>query len=406
MNNIAIIGAGVSGLMMAKLLLEKGYKVVLFEASNTIGGRVKGSFFQNIPIDLGGQWLHQIEGEENTLTQILQEKGVHLVSDSKEEASIKQADGTFKKTIPNEVEAFFDYMLKQDFSVDQSVAKSIENYSRDNFLKEFLEAFVCDMATSTENMSSKVFCELLQSFLPEDFLLENESMYNFIQRYFEMIPKEAILLNTPITSINYTENGVILETSKGDQHTFSKCIISVPISQLQQNKITFSPALPSAKTKAFQQIGMGKGLKVMLFFKETLLPQTYFNMLHAPYYVPMEYSRGKAYAVITLLMGNYAAKYYQNPSQAKENILNELSQVSGKNSRELLLDCVFQDWTKEPYIEGTYSFAQVGEGNARKVASESVNEVLFFIGEAMNTKRANGFIHGAMDTAVQLAKQF
>lgn len=74
MSKIAIIGAGVSGLMVANLLMEKGYNVQIFEAQNYIGGRVKGGFLSDIPIDLGGQWLHQIANKPNVLTQILKEK--------------------------------------------------------------------------------------------------------------------------------------------------------------------------------------------------------------------------------------------------------------------------------------------------------------------------------------------
>ena len=49
---IGIIGAGVSGLRAAQLLLEKGYNVEVYEARDRIGGRVCSSTALGKPLDL------------------------------------------------------------------------------------------------------------------------------------------------------------------------------------------------------------------------------------------------------------------------------------------------------------------------------------------------------------------
>lgn len=405
MDRIAIIGAGVSGLMMAKLLMEKGYNVQIFEAQNYIGGRVKGDSFLDIPIDLGAQWLHQIENKPNVLTQILTEKNISLVEDAKDEALVVDGNTCYNET-PKIVEDFFDYLSTQQFVEDQSLAITISNFSQDPFLKQYLEAYVSDMATSTATMSTKKFLELGQGFLPDDYQLKDMTMSHFIETYFTDSLKDVIRLNTPIVAINYTKNGVELESLNNELFEFDKCIISVPISQLQQNKIMFSPDLPAHKIEAFNKIGMGKGLKVILFFKEAILLHAYFNATYAPYYVPVVYDHNKQAAIITLLMGNYAEEYEQNPKETIKNIVNEIGVLFGKDVDSLFMDVIVQDWSKETYIEGTYSFALVGEENAREISKEPVDDVLFFIGEAMNTNHVNGFIHGAMDTAVELAERF
>lgn len=50
--SIAIIGAGVSGLYAASLLIDKGYDVTVFEARDRIGGRV----LSHDGFDLGPTW--------------------------------------------------------------------------------------------------------------------------------------------------------------------------------------------------------------------------------------------------------------------------------------------------------------------------------------------------------------
>jgi monoamine oxidase len=51
MEKIAIIGAGVSGLTIGNLLLEKGYDITIFEASTQSGGRLKEAFVKGHAID-------------------------------------------------------------------------------------------------------------------------------------------------------------------------------------------------------------------------------------------------------------------------------------------------------------------------------------------------------------------
>ncbi|WP_430906856.1 protoporphyrinogen/coproporphyrinogen oxidase [Maribacter sp. 2-571] len=54
---IAIIGAGLSGLVAAITLEKKGYRPTIYEASDSIGGRVKTDIVNGIPIDHGFQVL-------------------------------------------------------------------------------------------------------------------------------------------------------------------------------------------------------------------------------------------------------------------------------------------------------------------------------------------------------------
>ena len=72
--SIAIIGAGVSGLYAASLLIEKGYDVTVFEARNRIGGRV----FSHEGFDLGPTWYWP--ETETTITQLIERLGLPTFS--------------------------------------------------------------------------------------------------------------------------------------------------------------------------------------------------------------------------------------------------------------------------------------------------------------------------------------
>ena len=51
-----------------------------------------------------------------------------------------------------------------------------------------------------------------------------------------------------------------------------------------------------------------------------------------------------------------------------------------------------------PYIRGAYSYAKIGTGDARGVMAETVENKLYFAGEAMNTNGHHQSAHGALET--------
>ncbi len=51
--SIAVVGAGISGLVLAYSLKKKGYKVTVFESSNKAGGKIRTSHADGFELDLG-----------------------------------------------------------------------------------------------------------------------------------------------------------------------------------------------------------------------------------------------------------------------------------------------------------------------------------------------------------------
>ena len=57
--SVCIIGAGVAGMTCGHLLKNKNYDVIILEASNTFGGRIKSlKGFTERDIELGGEEIH------------------------------------------------------------------------------------------------------------------------------------------------------------------------------------------------------------------------------------------------------------------------------------------------------------------------------------------------------------
>ena len=75
---VLVVGAGMAGLVAARLLHDSGSKVTVLEARDRLGGRVWTDDRIGAPVDLGGSWVHGVEG--NPLTLWCDKLGVRLIS--------------------------------------------------------------------------------------------------------------------------------------------------------------------------------------------------------------------------------------------------------------------------------------------------------------------------------------
>ncbi len=71
---VIVVGAGISGLIAAKTLKEKGFQVSVLEAQDKVGGRLRTNRSLGVPFDEGASWIHGIKG--NPITTLAQQAGM------------------------------------------------------------------------------------------------------------------------------------------------------------------------------------------------------------------------------------------------------------------------------------------------------------------------------------------
>jgi monoamine oxidase len=59
----------------------------------------------------------------------------------------------------------------------------------------------------------------------------------------------------------------------------------------------------------------------------------------------------------------------------------------------------FHDWQADPYSCGAYSYVKAGALKSPEILGRSLQETLFFAGEATDTSGNNGTVHGAVASA-------
>ena len=76
---IAIIGAGISGLTAALRLSQKNYSVNVYEARGRVGGRIHSAYLNGQPIELGAESIND-GGEAKNLKKLISEFNLELCS--------------------------------------------------------------------------------------------------------------------------------------------------------------------------------------------------------------------------------------------------------------------------------------------------------------------------------------
>lgn len=388
---ILIIGAGAAG-----YLLKKQYDVnfQIIEASGNHGGRMsKNEIFADFSIDLGAQWLR---GRNNILDDLIKKNGTKITRDNSD--NYFWSDGQVRSDLLQEIFAIYEQSYLQDISY-------FDHASNHGIGPEY-QGVIRAIAGSKGADPSKLSCNFNAinyenwSSGATDFKFE-DAIYDFIDTAFDTSVKYEILLNTILSSIDYSGEKIFLTDSNSNIYGADKVIMTLPITILQDWDINFSPALPAEKTKAFSKIGMGPGRKVWLKLSSKFHQKnTTGGIVWSAYADDSVGKTGGDNVLLCFAMGNQAQELHNlgSDSAILSALLAELDARYNGQATVNFQDSVFIDWTAQPFISGAYGYSTIGMGaDSRKKAAESIDGKIFFAGEAMSLKGHHQTVHGALE---------
>jgi len=426
--NVVIIGAGAAGLYTAEILNAKGINVTLLEAAGQVGGRIRSLRNQpdlvnisvaDFPVELGAEIIYGSDSIWGTNLKNFRIPTVELdgvatdrfiLDNTAKTAEEWQPDGDFLAA-QNFVEG-----IANNFGSAGSVAQAaaalpgrvtqLVNSQVGNFFGASNE--LIGIAGIAEDLTLR----------PHDgkgLVIRNNPMQDFLISRFDRVAP-FVKLNTPVTSINFASDPVIITDANGGQTEASKVVVTVPLSILKKNLISFTPALPAAKVTALGRIGMGSSIRVVIDFKKNFWGEN-TGFIWGSEFAPVCFNggvgRGELFQTLSITInGPKAEELSPLGSDMINLILGELDTIYGGQAtqfvrRDLNTDqilFIIQDWGKEEFIQGGYSYLPPSATLDDRVnLGQSINSRLFFAGEATAINGDAGNINGALASAERVA---
>ncbi len=407
---VVVIGAGISGLAAAKKLKQKGFTVIVLEAQEKVGGRIRTDRSLEVAFDEGASWIHGSKG--NPITNLAARSGANTFFTDDDNIGVFDIDGTaYSGNVLTNAENQFNDALDAVAKAGM-VTQSFEQVfnllypaqANNRLWKYMLSAFLeFDTAGDISKLSSKYFYDDEQ-FGGEDLIVTNgyDKMTDFLAQGLD------VRLNTRVSSIDYSDVKVKI-VANGNVFEADYVIVSVPLGVLKNGAIAFSPALPNDKSTAISKTNMGNVNKFLLVWNTAFwdvnrqyigyTPETKgkFNyFLNVKKFAPIN-------ALMTFAFGDYAiVTESMSDGSVVDEIMLHLKNIYDSNIPNPN-GMLRTRWSQNINAYGAYSYATNGTTTADfDTLAKAVNNRLFFAGEH-TSRDYRGTVHGAYLSGIREA---
>lgn len=408
--HVVVVGAGAAGLWAAQLLIDKGFTVTLLEASDRIGGRVRpDDTLADFPIELGAEEVH---GQRSVLYAMCQDANVTF-ADADDQDWFWMADADGNEALHDESVLESDTVLAAAATfVDEATDWEGDDVPIDQRLDDegiadrvrFLPGAQLGNEYGTDNAHLGARALAIEDDKwtagEKNFLLADASLLSVLEL---ACPDSRGLARTGavVTGIA-TEGGVTVTLADGSTVQADYGILTVSLGVLKAGGIAFTPALSDARTAAIAGIGMGNGMKIVLTFSERFWSDDLGSLYGVPG-VPELWATGlgrtsNPLQLTAFVMGAAAATLSARGDAAVDDVLAALDAVYDGAASRAHVDAIIQDWTKQPYVLGSYSYPSPGSSALRAELAAPEGR-LHMAGEATHTEGHIATVHGALETA-------
>jgi monoamine oxidase len=245
---------------------------------------------------------------------------------------------------------------------------------------------------------------------------KNSGWFDFFDQYIYPSVSDKITLNSPVNQIDYSGDQVIVTNENGDEFTGDRVIVTVPIKILQNQSINFIPAFDSGRQEAIDKVDMPDGLKVLIEFSEKFYPDI-LNMgslvdfsddsSGERIYYNAAFRKDTIHHVFALFSVGEASSQYTSLGSDDaiiEKVMAELDEIFDGKATQTYIQHRVQNWSAEPYIQGSYSHYGNDYSSIIETISSSINGKIFFAGEAMTSENWST-VHGAGETSFAVVEE-
>ncbi len=408
--DVIVVGAGMAGLAAARTLAEAGIGVTLVEAQDRVGGRIYTLPGDELPIELGAEFIHGLPVE---LIHLVDEAGLTRFELEGETRCFREWHGTGRLEPcgpQREVDQLFDQLsnfspLQADLSFSEFVAQRglseeaatlatnyVEGFNAANATRISILALAKQQAAEDLISGDRVFRVAEGYARVPEFLLDR-----LLQAGGEWVP------SAPVRTISWQPGSVKIETEAGRAFQGTAVIVTLPLGVLQAGTVSFVPQ-PKILAVA-DQLVMGPAARVVYQFDRRFWPED-LGFFFSPQESPPTWwtTNPKPASMLTGWMAGRKLTEFKTPSLPQAG-LSALSKILGSDARRQLLRFHHHDWQTDAHSRGAYSYVPRGAIHASDELSLPVESTLFFAGEHTDTSGHWGTVHGALRSGYRAAKQ-
>lgn len=427
--DVVVVGGGFAGVTAARDCRKNGYKTLLLEARDRLGGRTFTSQFAGHHVELGGTWIHwsqpyvwsekeryglQVMGipdglDTNVDTTVVVANGERKVFNAEEIVPVAEAlDKYFadaSETWPRPFDAKFawnELLTRDHLSARDKLNKLELTPIQRGALDGFLAAYGhCDINNVSYNEVARWWT------LPgSNLFAANESLvrYTFKDGTISLINammedgKPELQLATPVKRIEDKGDHVVITTQKGQQITAGAVVVALPMNVV--HNVEFAPPLDSKVIEAAKEKHAGAGVKVFIKTKGKAAYVGRFMGLGdsaQPMSVVLTYAKAEDHTI-------YAA-FGSDPNRLSATDKGGVQTALRAYLPDAeVIECFGHEWTTDPYSRGTYcSYKPNWYGKYYDHFEKDRGRVFF--GQGDHGEGWRGFIDGAIGAGGRAARR-
>lgn len=426
--DVIVIGGGFAGVTASRELSRRGYKVVVLEGRDRIGGRTwyKDDALPGHSLELGGTWVHWFQ--PHVYSEITR-YGLELVE------TIGVSAPELAATVTGGKRSILPY--DEAASAIESVMEMVVQDAREVFDRPFEPFLQSDALAQIDKLSIQDRIDALD-ISPEKKDLANglwgamgsapcsevglvaalrwyalsdfniQTVFDTVGRYkfkngtrslIQAIADDSlaeIRLNTPVSSVEQNDDGVVVTTRDGEVLRASGVVVAVPLNTL--GAIEFSPALSTGKQAASSERQAGRGSKVWVHVRGDL-PKPFFAV--APDHHLINY-------VVTdkiLDDGQLLIAFGPDGANVDAGDISQIRAELGKIFGDLdIVATTGHNWATDEFSQGTWSMFRPDQTVSRLSELQQPEGRVFFAGSDI-ANGWNGFIDGAIESGISAGRE-